>query len=55
MKEALYCEKRESYQVQCLLCPRTCVIEPGYSGDCLARKNEGGTLYSASLAVRRSD
>ncbi len=48
MKEALFYVKRESSGVQCQLCPRVCVIEPGCSGDCLARKNEGGTLFSAS-------
>jgi pyruvate formate lyase activating enzyme len=48
MKEALFYVKREASIVQCQLCPRGCVIEPGCSGDCLARKNEGGSLISAS-------
>ncbi|SCZ78895.1 AmmeMemoRadiSam system radical SAM enzyme [Acidaminobacter hydrogenoformans] len=48
MKEAMFYQKREAQTVQCLLCPRSCVIEAGYSGNCLARKNEEGVLYSAS-------
>lgn len=48
MREASFYVKREASKVQCQLCPRSCLIEPGYSGDCLARKNEGGALMSAS-------
>lgn len=32
--------------VQCQLCPRGCVLEPGQSGDCRARKNIDGKLKS---------
>lgn len=48
MKEAMYYQKREGQSAQCLLCPKTCVVEAGFRGDCLARKNEDGVLYSAS-------
>ena len=30
--------------VQCQLCPKTCIIEPGQSGDCRVRINIDGTL-----------
>lgn len=33
-------------KVQCLLCPRNCVIAPGRVGFCRARRNEGGKLYT---------
>lgn len=32
--------------VQCELCPKECVIEPGQSGECRVRVNLGGTLRS---------
>ena len=33
-------------EVQCLLCPRECVISPGERGYCEVRENRGGKLYS---------
>jgi pyruvate formate lyase activating enzyme len=32
--------------VQCLLCPRECVISDGKRGFCRNRENQGGTLYT---------
>lgn len=32
--------------MQCLLCPRFCVIREGDSGNCAARRNKNGVLYS---------
>ena len=44
--EAEYYEKREGKSVQCLLCPRNCVIKLDSLGNCKARKNIDGTLYA---------
>ena len=48
MKEAMYYQSLEHDRVRCQLCPRACLMEPGQSGNCLARKNEGGVLVSAA-------
>lgn len=48
LREGMFYLKKEDSRVLCQLCPRGCLIEPGRSGDCLARKNEDGTLISAS-------
>ncbi|MFH2138620.1 MAG: AmmeMemoRadiSam system radical SAM enzyme [Candidatus Omnitrophota bacterium] len=44
--EALYYKKLEGQSVQCMLCPKYCVIKPENSGFCRARKNISGKLYS---------
>lgn len=49
-KQALYYEKLSDNKVHCLLCPRSCVINPGKRGYCGVRKNTGGTLYSLVYA-----
>ena len=36
--------------VQCLLCPRKCVIAPNKLGKCSARVNRGGSLYARFYA-----
>ncbi|MFH1506621.1 MAG: AmmeMemoRadiSam system radical SAM enzyme [archaeon] len=46
MNEALHYKKLKDNLVQCQLCPRFCSIKPGEIGDCKARKNEKGELYS---------
>ena len=48
MKKALYwnVKDKEKKTVQCVLCPRNCVIENGSLGICGVRKNKEGTLYS---------
>ena len=46
MKEANFYEKLPGEEVQCLLCPRKCIIERGKRGTCRTRENRGGTLYS---------
>jgi pyruvate formate lyase activating enzyme len=57
MKEALYYKKLKQNTVNCKLCPTNCVIKPGNFGNCGARKNINGRLYSlvygkpASIAV----
>jgi pyruvate formate lyase activating enzyme len=33
-------------RVRCRLCPHSCLLKPGQSGNCLVRRNEGGTLVS---------
>lgn len=46
MHEAMFYEKNRENEVKCLLCPHNCVIKPGKSGICGARKNIDGKLYS---------
>ena len=48
MKEALFYEliDKEKNIVQCLLCPKECIINDGKAGFCRARKNINGKLYS---------
>lgn len=46
--EALYYEPKQDGTIQCLLCPRGCVIGPGKAGACQGRRNEGGTLYAVN-------
>ena len=45
-KEALFYKKTDSQAVQCLLCPRECVIAESKRGLCRNRENRGGTLYT---------
>ena len=45
-KEASYYQKQKSGKVQCLLCPKNCIIAPGDVGNCGVRKNIDGKLYS---------
>ncbi len=46
MKEALYYKKLKNKIVNCNLCPANCVIKQGNFGNCGARKNIDGKLYS---------
>lgn len=46
MHEASFYNKIENHQVQCFLCPRECIIAEGKFGDCHARRNRNGVLYS---------
>jgi pyruvate formate lyase activating enzyme len=46
MKEALYYKKLKDKIVNCNLCPTNCVIKPDDFGNCGARKNIDGKLYS---------
>jgi len=45
-KEASYYQKLKAGKVQCLLCPKNCVLADNEFGSCSVRKNENGTLYS---------
>ncbi len=45
-KEASYYQKQKSGKVQCLLCPKNCIIACGSVGNCGVRKNIDGMLYS---------
>jgi len=45
-KEALFFKKMDGQDVQCLLCPRECLIADGKRGFCRNRENRGGTLYT---------
>ncbi|MBI4722487.1 MAG: AmmeMemoRadiSam system radical SAM enzyme [Candidatus Stahlbacteria bacterium] len=46
MIEALYYDKLSEGIVKCLLCPHSCVIAPGKTGICRARKNIDSVLYA---------
>jgi len=43
---AYFYESLPDREVQCLLCPRKCLIGEGERGTCRTRENRGGTLYS---------
>lgn len=44
--ESKYYDKLQDNKVECLLCPKDCIIETGKQGDCKTRINLNGTLYS---------
>ena len=46
LREALYYQRLDEKGVQCLLCPRKCIIANRKRGFCRARENKDGTLYS---------
>jgi pyruvate formate lyase activating enzyme len=46
MYEAMFYKKEHGTAVQCLLCPRECVISEGKRGFCRNRENRQGTLYT---------
>ncbi|MCD6277528.1 radical SAM protein, partial [candidate division WOR-3 bacterium] len=46
IKEAYFYEKLENKKVKCKNCPHECVLGPGETGFCRARKNIDGKLYS---------
>jgi len=46
LKEAMFYKKGEGQEVQCLLCPRECVITDGKRGFCRNRENQRGKLYT---------
>ena len=50
MHEASFYNKIEDRKVQCLLCPRKCIIEEGKFGNCHARRNRNGALSSEVFA-----
>jgi len=47
---ASYWKAFQDSSVQCLLCPRKCVIASGQRGFCTVRMNKGGKLYSLGYA-----
>ena len=48
-REAMFYKKLDSRTVQCLLCPRECVIGEGRRGFCRNRENQRGKLYTICL------
>ena len=48
LTEARYYTKLDNKQVQCLLCPRQCIIGDGRRGTCQIRENREGKLYTLS-------
>ncbi|HKM92512.1 MAG TPA: AmmeMemoRadiSam system radical SAM enzyme [Prolixibacteraceae bacterium] len=46
MHEASFYIKLDDKKVQCILCPRNCVIDEGKFGNCNARRNRNGVLSS---------
>ena len=56
--EARFYEKIQEKSVQCLVCPRECVIGDGNRGFCGTRENRDGTLYTlvyGSIAALNND
>jgi pyruvate formate lyase activating enzyme len=51
MQEALYYKQLENQDVQCLLCPHKCNIEPEQYGKCNTRVNRGGLLFTESYGI----
>jgi pyruvate formate lyase activating enzyme len=49
-KEAMFYKGVDGQRVQCLLCPRECVITVGKRGFCRNRENRGGTLFTLVYA-----
>ena len=45
-KLALYWQKVKDNIIQCVLCPRRCVLDAGQRGFCTVRINKGGELYT---------
>jgi len=45
-EEAMFYKKEQGATVQCLLCPRECVISNGKRGFCRNRENQKGKLYT---------
>ncbi len=48
LKEASYYQTLDNNMVQCLLCPRKCILSEGQRGVCRVRRNIGDKLYSLS-------
>jgi pyruvate formate lyase activating enzyme len=46
MKKALWQKRLENSKVQCLLCPRNCIISNKRDGFCFGRVNHNGILYA---------
>jgi pyruvate formate lyase activating enzyme len=45
-REAMFYKNLDGQNVQCLLCPRECVISDGKRGFCRNRENQNGKLYT---------
>ena len=45
-EEARYYMKLPGKKVQCILCPRECIVDPGERGYCEVRENQDGTYIS---------
>jgi len=50
IKEASFYRKLKDMVVQCMLCPRYCIISNGKRGKCGVRENKNGKLYSLVYA-----
>ena len=48
LREAMFYKNLDAQTVQCLLCPRECVIRDGKRGFCRNRENQKGKLYSVA-------
>ena len=46
IRKAMYFNKMDDNKVKCTLCPFNCVLSPGQTGACKARKNEDGEMVS---------
>jgi len=54
MQEALFYKQLENQDVQCLLCPHKCTIEPEQYGKCKTRVNREGKLFSEGYGILSS-
>jgi pyruvate formate lyase activating enzyme len=54
MQDALFYKQLENLEVQCLLCPHRCKIEPGQYGTCRTRTNRDGKLFTESYGILSS-
>lgn len=54
MKQAMYYERIEALKVHCYLCPHNCIIKPEGIGNCGARKNKNGDLFSLNYGKAAS-
>ena len=52
--EAVLYERMEGDRVRCALCHHRCVIDPGQTGICGVRRNDGGTLHSLVYGLAAS-
>ncbi len=48
VKEAYFWEPADGKRIRCLTCPHGCVLEPGETGFCRAKRNLDGRHYSLS-------
>ncbi|MFZ5942441.1 MAG: AmmeMemoRadiSam system radical SAM enzyme [Bacteroidota bacterium] len=51
MKEARYYRRDKDGKIRCSLCPHSCLLGPGQTGDCGIRRNNGEILEAAGYGI----